>query len=335
MNSVLDDAWRRLQTSAPPGDTLLARVAMPQVSSRLQCAVDCSNRRHLLIRLESEEPDFQDGQSRGLVCQTRELAVHGSTPGRYLDMLCGDVAGHAMFDVIGGELAAELSRPETSAPESVRRVLGRWRRFWAHPPQSLLTREEQLGLFAELWFIDVWLFPRVGAAEAIARWVGPTGARHDFCWGAHAVEAKATTSSRGLLFRINGLEQLVPPSDGKLVLFGLRLQEDSGATNCLPALVDRLRTLLSSEPDDLGRFETGLTLVGYSPVHATEYETLRLAVREETLFRVEGEFPRLTGDYIAGAPTLSAIERVEYDINLNGLDHLRVTGNAELESLFK
>jgi hypothetical protein len=331
----LCDAWRQLETSISLGDRLLARVAFPDVSPRLQCAIDSSSRRHLLIRLTSDEIDFRDNQSRGLTCQTRELAVHEASPGRYLDMLCSENTGHAMFDVIGAELAVELARPESAAPESVRRVLGRWRRFWAHPPQSLLTREEQLGLFAELWFIDVWLLPRLGPAEAVARWVGPSGARHDFSGEASAIEAKATTSTRGRLFRINGLEQLVPPTDRSLALFGMRLQEDSGATNCLPALVERLRTAMLLEAEALGRFETGLTLVGYSPVNTAEYEKLRLAVREEKLYRVVEGFPRLTRTDIAGAATLSAIERVEYDINLNGFDHLAVSNDAEVDRILK
>src|SRR5207245_778158 len=101
--------------------------------------------------------------------------------------------------------------------ESVARVFARWRRFWGQLPQHLLSREQQLGLFAELWFLNVWLLPRVDAAEAVTRWRGPFGARHDFEWPTRSVEVKVTTSTRGPIHYIHGLDQLVPPDGGNLL----------------------------------------------------------------------------------------------------------------------
>jgi hypothetical protein len=326
MSSGLANSWQLLGPRAPSGERLLARVALPTISERLQCAIDSSGHRHLLIRLTDTEPELVDVQSRGLTVHTRDLVVRGQNPGRYLDIECGDVTGHTIFDVIAADLADELAKPNSQPAETVRRILARWRRFWAHTPLPLLSREEQLGLFAEVWFLDVWLWPQLGAAEALLRWHGPTGARHDFSWSTKAVEAKATTSSRGRIFKINGLDQLVPPQDGSLYLFGMRLQEDTGTSNSLPALIARLRTKLAPEPDSLGKFESLLALAGYSTAYEKEYDKLRLIVRDERLFAVTGDFPKLTPAELPNGLS-AAIERVEYEVNLNAFDHLCLAGN--------
>ncbi len=333
MNTLLADTWERLAVEAPSGERLLARVALPAVTTRLQCGVDSMGKRHLLIRLDDAEAEHHDGESRGLTVQTKELVVRGQKPGRYLDVECGDPSGHSIFDVLASDLAADLARPNVQPADAVRRVLARWRRFWAHLPLPLLSREEQLGLLAEVWFLDVWLRPRIGAMDSLQRWHGPTGARHDFARATKAIEVKTTTSSRGRIYRINGLDQLEPPENGTLYLFGMRLQEDTGATNSLPALVNRVRGVLTTEPDALARFDTLLALAGYSAAYENEYDKLRVIVREERLFAVTDDFPRLTPADIPNAAS-RAIERVEYEINLNSFDHLSITNEQDIQRVF-
>ena len=68
--------------------------------------------------------------------------------------------------------------------------------------------------------------------------------------------------------------------------------------------------------------------VSYSPAHDEEYAKLKLRVVDEELFRVQENFPRLTQKSFAdGIP--SGVERVEYEINLAGFEHLRVTAKPE------
>jgi hypothetical protein len=327
---IAPDVWVHLEQARPTGDNLTARPAVAGEKTRLQCAIDSEGRRHLLIALNTAEHELRDTQSRGLSVATRELVVRGEPAARYLDIQCMDAAGHDAFDLIGGELATELSRAGSSPAESARRVLARWRRFWGQLPRPLLTREEQLGLFAELWFLFVWLSPAVGLAEAVRRWRGPFAARHDFEWPGKSVEVKATTSSRGRIHRINGIEQLLPPEDGGLFFFSLYLREEAGATNTLPSLIISITQQLDPDAETLSRFETALAQTGYSPAHDEEYSKMHMRVAEEGLYAVRDNFPRLTPQqFPAGVP--AGIERVDYEINLNTFDHLqiaRIPGDA-------
>ncbi|WKZ15497.1 MAG: PD-(D/E)XK motif protein [Candidatus Jettenia caeni] len=323
MSRITSDVWMYLEQVRPSGDNLTARPAVSGTGTRLQCAIDSGGYRHFLIALHSGEQVLRDTQSRGLSVVTRDLIVRGEPAAQYLDIQCLDTAGHGAFDLIGGELITELSRAGSNPAESAKRVLARWRRFWGQLPRTLLTREEMLGMFAELWFLFVWLHPAVGLAEAVRRWRGPFGSRHDFEWAGKSVEVKATTSPRGHIHRINGIGQLLPPEEGELLFFSMHLGEEANATNTLPTLVNTILQYLNSDIDALSRFETALVQTGYSPAHNEEYSKLHLRVIGEGLFSVRDNFPRITvHQFHTGVP--AGVERIEYEINLGTFDCLRI-----------
>jgi hypothetical protein len=328
VSSIAPEVWAQLEPARPSGENLIARFAMPDVTDRLQCALDADGRRHLLIAMAPGDEALRDEQSRGLRVLTRELSVEGAQPSRRLDVQCEDAAGHSAFDLIGGELAVQLRAAAQPPAEILRQVLAKWRRFWGQLPRTLLSREQQLGLFAELWFLSFWLLPRVSTSDSISRWRGPFGARHDFEWPGRSVEVKATTSTRGAIHRINGIEQLSMPENGDLLFFSMRVREEAGATNTLPSLIAACRAALGGDSDALSRFESALALAGHSPAHDEEYGKLRLRFASQELFCVRDTFPRLTPiSFVDGLP--AGVERVEYEINLAGLQHLRLARAPE------
>lgn len=328
MTGLIADCWKRLETSAPLGENVLARPAFPDVTHRLLAGVDARGHRHLLIGLTDDEEEHSDSRGRGLAVRTQLLSVVNQQSARYLDIECMDSGGFAAFDALAVDLASRLAGGDSSPAEAVQRTVSKWRHFWGLNPIVLLTREEQLGLFAELWFLEFWLKPVVGAAEAVSRWRGPLGGRHDFAWQKASAEVKATTSSRGRLFRVNGLEQLAEPESGDLYFFGLRVQEDASASNNLPGVIARVRESLNEDAEANAVFETLLKQAGYIASHELEYGRMTLAVQEEALFKVTSDFPRLVSEDLA-SQTCPAIEEVNYLINLNGYDRLVISNNEK------
>jgi hypothetical protein len=311
------ELWTLLETSLPSGEKLTAKLPAPDISSRVFSALDSEKQRHFLVQLEPDDLPYNDHQSRGIQVTTRELNVHGQEPSRYIDLLCLDIAGYSGFDLIGSEIITELAKGNRSPSEIVHMVLAKWRRFWGQIPQDLLSRNEVIGLIAELRFLSEKMIPEVGPAEAIRRWRGPFGSRHDFEWPGCSVEVKATTSSRGRIFHINGIDQLEPPENGKLFFFGVRLREEGGAEMTLPGLIEVCRNLLGKDDDAVDMFESTLVQAGYSPLHNEDYEKMHFRIIEEALFEVTGDFPKISADnFTGGIP--AGIERVEYEINLNG-----------------
>jgi len=326
MTSIAQETWDRL--TLPIGERLVARPALPEITPKLLCAIDSAGGRHLLISLGIADEEYRDRQSRGVSVATRDLSVHGGTTEKYLDVACLDAGGYGILDLMGGEIARGLADETKPPAETVKRVLAKWRRFWGQIPQPMLSREEQLGLFAEIWFLVEWLFPKLGQ-EAIMAWRGPWGSRHDFEWDDKSVEVKATTITRGRIHKIHGLDQLAGPENGILFLFSVSLREENGATNDLPRLIDVCRNYLQNFDDGLAHFENALAHLGYSPIFEDEYSKFKLRVAENVLFQVAADFPKLTSESFSnGMP--AGIERVDYEINLNTFNHLIVASQPAL-----
>jgi hypothetical protein len=324
--SDLSDIWSLLETENRTGDRLVARPAYPDAAAGLLLALDADGHGHILVPLAAADRALDDRRSRGLSVRTLELDVHGRTDRRrYIDVTTVDAPGREALDLIVRELNDRLSDQGAEPNETVAAVIGMWRRFWSAPSDFGLTREQEIGVFAELWFLRFWLIPRRGAAEAIRRWRGPFGSRHDFEWVGRSVEVKGTASSRGLVHRINGVDQLQEPENGALTLFSLRVREEGGAGNTLPILIDSCTKAIGTAGDVLTAFETAIVAAGCSLARVPGRDDLRLRVVEEHLYDVRDDFPRLTS---ATLRQIGGVERIDYDINLAGFEHLRIASDA-------
>lgn len=319
MVKLSPELWKQIEANLSSGEKLTAKPVTPELSLQVFSALDSERQRHILVKLESDDTPYDDHKSRGIQVTTRELNVHGQQPSRYIDLLCLDFAGYSGFDLIGNEIITELAKGDRTPAEIIHQVLVKWRKFWGQIPQDLLSQNEIIGLIAELRFLTERMIPEVGPAETVKRWRGPFRSRHDFEWPGCSVEVKATTSSRGRIFHINGIDQLEPPENGKLFFFGVRLREEGGAELTLPGLIEVCRNLLIKDDDTLDKFESALVQMGYSLHHNEEYEKMRFRIIEEELFEVTENFPKISANnFTGGIP--AGIELVEYEINLNGYD---------------
>ena len=333
MSLIDGNIWAALEGLEAPADGLLSRYAALDQTERLFCALDQDRRRHFLLPLLPDDGELLDESSRGLRVQTRNMNITGRSSGRFLDIECTDRTGHDAFDFIGSHIAQLLGAGENDVVAVVTRVLARWRRFWGQTQRDLLSREEVLGLFGELYFLLRYLLPQAGA-NAVTSWRGPFGARHDFERAGSterppsAVEVKTTTSTRGHIHLINGIEQLVPPGGGQLRLFSLRVRETATGVHSLPSLIAQCSEALSPSPSSFTVFEAALAEAGYSPLQAPEYEKTHFEVEEEWLFEVHDDFPRLIPAFLTdGVPT--GVEKVQYVVNLSAYAHLRVATTPE------
>lgn len=317
--SLNQNMWKKLETGLPSGEKITARLAMPDKSRKLYIGLDSVKQRHLLIPLEENEDEYNDSESRGLSVKTRELIIKGSEQRKYIDIICQDISGHVIFDAIAEDIAEKLDRGISR--EIVINVLDKWRNFWGKPMQDMLSHNEIIGLFAELWFLYYWLFPKMSELSAVNAWRGPFSSRHDFEWVGKSVEVKATTNVQSRIHKINGIEQLSPPENGELFLFSLRIREEQGADNDVLNLIFLCREKLKNDYEAISKFENILGIISYSPIHDKEYLKFKFRVVDEKLYKVTDEFPRLIVDsLVKGVP--AGVSAVEYNINLDGYNAL-------------
>jgi len=176
-------------------------------------------------------------------------------------------------------------------------ALARWQWFWG-VESGRLSAQDALGLFGELWFFHRWAGDVPGV---LAAWTASTGSRHDFQWPERSVEVKAASrrADGAVVHKIQNLDQLADPEEGRLFLFSIRVVRDQLAHNSLPELVDRIGETLRGNPQARDEFSRKLGQRGYSPAHRHRYET-PYRVLGEHLYTVDGAFPRLTVHSFAG-----------------------------------
>jgi hypothetical protein len=319
--------WDRLQKNIPRGEAYVARVAFPETSSSVLAAIDSSGNRHFLVPITPEDDLPADNQSRGMAVTVKNLHVKGnpdkSSPDRYIDISLKEESEKEIFDIIGYQIAMLVKDEKVPTSRSVRFILERWRHFWGNISANLLTKEEIVGLFSELWFINHWLLS-LSTKNAIMGWRGPYGGRHDFEWEKVSVEVKGTTITEGRKHWVNGLDQLSPPENGKLYLFSLKLREEEGTENTLTDVIKSCLESVAGEVELEDFIEQTLAIAGYSPAHDDNYSRIRFRVIDEALYEVTDRFPRITqNSFREGKP--DGVERLEYQINLEGYSDLIVS----------
>jgi len=313
--------WDLLAVQPPNGERLAARLAVPSRCEDVYIAVDAALRRYVLIKVPYGEPaTLSERVSRGIAVQTVEMTVDaGAETAIFVEVACLESSGHAALDIVTREIVEALAAGASLGRiRLVQSVLAKWRRFWSGIAQNLLSKEEQLGLFGELWFLSRWLLPSVGAQRAVPMWRGPLGARNDFEAPGLAVEVKTSGRLDGS-HRIHGLEQLLEPEGGVLLLFSLLVREEGGGIESLPRLVEEVRAVLTVDQAQLVQFEAVLLAAGYEDGHAPEYEKVGLRMRGQGLYRVMGGFPRLIPASLnTGLPV--GVSNVSYELRLDAAD---------------
>lgn len=310
--------WDLLEAEPPGGERLTVRAALPKRRADVLIGVDAARRRYVLIEVpESEPTQVVERTSRGIAVRTVEMNVGGGRLLTYVEISCLESQGHSALDIVVCELVDALDAGASiGRVPLVQNVLAKWRRFWSGVNQGLLSRDQQVGLFGELWFLCRWLGSSIGIARAVQTWRGPLGARNDFELPHLGIEVKCT--SRGdAIHHINGLEQLLEPEDGSLFLFSLVVREEASAADCTPMLIQELRQALGTEYDALSWLDACLYACGYQDALAAEYEKLKVRVRTQELYRVSAGFPRLVPASLVGGGPPAGVGNVEYELGLD------------------
>lgn len=318
-SSALALRWDLVEAQPPSDERLTVRTALPGRRDDVLIAVDAAKRRHVLVAIPPGEPcELAERTSKGIAVQTVEMNVGGGRAEVFVEIACLESQGHAALDIVVGELVEALEAGASiGRVRLVQNVLSKWRRFWSGVSQGMLSKEQQLGLFGEVWFLSRWLSPSVGVAKAVQMWRGPIGARNDLEIQGLGIEVK-TTGRVDASHIIHGLDQLLEPPGGTLLLFSLSVRDEASGVETLPRVIQEMRGWLADDYSALSQFDSTLYAAGYDDRFAFEYAKLALRIRDEGLYRVTEGFPRLVPNSIVGGvpPGLSAIT---YELRLDSV----------------
>lgn len=170
----------------------------------------------------------------------------------------------------------------------------KWKSLFEKINTQGLTREEQHGLFAELYLLRKMLNAQISSAANIVRcWVGPDKQIKDFQIGNMAIEVKCTTGNNHQRIHINGERQLDPSNLRRLFLYHLSAETRQNGGESLGSIINSIKTEFESDSMTYTQFNSKLMEAGYFDHHANLYEQTRYFTRTESYYNVLGNFPRI------------------------------------------
>ena len=200
----------------------------------------------------------------------------------------------------------------SSREDGVRSIVNRcwrWQSLLFKRGSTLLSEQQQQGLFAELFFLLHYLFPILGPTSALEVWKGPYGAFHDFVTPDIDIEVKSFRSDGLPRIKISSEHQLEVLDHKKLYLVCFSMSRDSSAGLSLTSLADQLsNSIATSNPSALDLYQSLLNEAGFSWSH--DYENSLWSIVTNLSFYIDKGFP-----IIARSSLDLAITHVEYHLN--------------------
>ncbi|MCU7722283.1 PD-(D/E)XK motif protein [Actinoplanes sp. KI2] len=301
------DHWAALDAQPRSSAWLTSALPVSIEAAPVLCAIGPDRKRHLLVPVKSSDVVPAD---------TRAAAVHllplvleaGSRASCYANLvLLRDDLAH-IFTGLCADVIGALSFRRATPLAVVEEVLDGWHELFRSGAQ--LGIERLAGLCGELFFLNSLLDIDLALADA---WQGPLRSPHDFVANGWHAEVKATASTEGRSVRIHGLDQLVPPSGGGLMLRWMRLDTADGTGTSIPELVDRI-TARVGRPREFWQL---LARCGYLVADRDKYSGIRFTVMEEASYRITEQFPRVVPtSFVNGVPAGLSDFRYTLDLDL-------------------
>jgi len=215
----------------------------------------------------------------------------------------------------------ELHHENDEMISAVEVRLQRWQELLKKSNNFGMSLEAQMGLFAELTFLEKVLFTEIGEEQAINAWVGPDFDKQDFLLDNSVVEVKSYRTSKGQQVTISSAQQLYCEKQPLfLVSYGLT-RSDNGKT--VKDLAVSIKDVLSRKSKLLVDF-FNLKLNDYDFIPELENEPyIGFLIDNTRVYGVNESFPRLTPKVV---PT--EISSVKYSIDLSLCENFEVLPNA-------
>jgi hypothetical protein len=331
----IEAIWKELEQEAQHSESSgwLTRHARPNPVRPLLVALEIQQkRRALLLPLsDASVPSKRDWpQCRGL-----EI-FSGTMQGEvFLGVRLQDPADSEVFAALAEDIAARVADAR-SASEAVGVLLGRLRRWQKFLSFGSLTLGPQAvkALYGELTAMHDLLIPSLGVSEGVHAWVGPQRASQDFQLPRIAFEVKTTASKGPQIVTISSERQLDTTGIERLFLYVLSLDErvttgtDPAVGQTLPELVDSIRQLVRANDLAAEHLEDRLLEARYRAADCEQYQSQRFAVREEHIFEVTKDFPRIVEGNLA-----EGLGEVTYSLSLSACAPFAVSREALTSTL--
>jgi hypothetical protein len=228
-----------------------------------------------------------------------------------------DIFSTLCEDLIFG--VSEVST-ELTLVEKLLERLAKWQSLFEKVGKQGLSDEAQRGLYGEIYFLRFLLNSSSDKIYCLKSWLGPEKSIQDFQYSNWAVEVKTTHGNNHQKIHITSERQLDDSIIEKIFLFHLSLDVRVGNGESLNVLIDVVSELLNENAMASNLFNLKLLESGYYDVHKPLYDERGYTIRQENLYRVSGNFPRISENQIP-----IGVGDVRYSIVLSESEEWRIS----------
>ncbi|WP_372756818.1 PD-(D/E)XK motif protein [Mariniflexile sp.] len=236
-----------------------------------------------------------------------------------------DIFSTLCEDLIFG--VSQITNEQTLVEKLLER-LAKWQSLFEKVGKQGLTPEAQRGLYGEVFFLRLFLNNSIDKNHCIKTWVGPEKSIQDFQYSNWAVEVKTTHGNNHQKIHITSERQLDDSIIEKIFLYHLSLDIRTGNDDTLNYLIDEVLGLLNDNTMASNLFKLKLLESGYYDAHRPLYEDNSYTIRQENLYRVSGNFPRITENQIP-----IGVGDVKYSIVLSESENWRINHETLLNEI--
>ena len=235
-----------------------------------------------------------------------------------------------IFSTLCEDLIFGVSKVTTEGTlvEKLLERLAKWQSLFEKVGKQGLSDEAQRGLYGEVFFLRFFLNNSSDTNYCLKSWLGPEKSIQDFQDSNWAVEVKTTHGNNHQKIHIASERQLDDSIIDKIFLCHLSLDIRVGNGESLNFLIDEVSELLNNNTMASNLFKLKLLESGYYETHRPLYEEKGYTIRQENLYRVSGNFPRITENQIP-----IGVGDVKYSIVLSESEEWRITQETLLSEI--
>lgn len=227
-----------------------------------------------------------------------------------------DIFSTLCEDLIYG--VSEISDENILIDRLVDRLV-KWQSLFEKLGHQGLSDDAQRGLFGELYFLRKYLSKSSDYIKCINTWMGPENAIQDFQYSNWAVEVKTTHSKNHQRIHISSERQLDDSIISNIFLYHLSLDIRMGFGETLNLIIEDISHLLNNNSIATNHFKLKLMEYGYFDLHKNLYDDNGYTIRQENIYSVIGDFPRITENQIP-----NGVGDVKYSIILTESESWRI-----------
>lgn len=168
-----------------------------------------------------------------------------------------------------------------------------WKALFDKVASEGLSREEQQGLYGELYFLRKCILRTDDLLKPVQSWLGTERELRDFQSDGWGIEVKTTIGNNHQKIFISSERQLDTRNLNNLLLFHLSLEAQKNHGETLNQIVNTIVELLSSDVVAQIQFQAKLLQGGYFSDHASIYDITGYQIRGESFYSVRDNFPRI------------------------------------------